>query len=240
MTALVCQDLGRMPYGPVLDLQHRLVRQVQAAPGGPAFLLLVEHDPPVITTGLRPCGRDILAAPERLAREGIEIHATRRGGGVTYHGPGQLVGYPILRLASVARSVRTYVHDVEESILRVLGRFGVSARRAEGLTGVWVGQAKIAAIGVAVSRRVTYHGFALNVAPDLAHFGLIVPCGLAGKGVTSMSRCLGRAVSVDEVKPALVDAIREVFGFEAAARGTRADEDVCGRSRGDVGPRHTR
>jgi len=218
MTALVCQDLGRMAYGPALDLQHRLVRQVQAAGDGPAFLLLVEHDPPVITTGLRPpCGKHLLATPERLAREGIQTFATRRGGGVTCHGPGQLVGYPILRLSAVRRSVRAYVHDLEEALLRALGRFGVSARRAEGLTGVWVGPEKIAAIGVAVSRWVTYHGFALNVATDLAHFGLIVPCGLAGKGVTSMSRCLGREVSVDEVKPAVVEAFREVFGLDTPA-----------------------
>jgi lipoate-protein ligase B len=211
---LVCEDLGRMAYGPALEIQRERVRRVQEAPDGPAFLLLVEHDPPVITTGRRPCAEHILATPEQLAREGIQVHATRRGGGVTYHGPGQLVGYPILRLASIGRSVRTYVHDLEEALLCVLGRAGLGARRVEGLTGVWVGDEKIAAIGVAVSRGVTYHGFALNVATRLSHFGLVVPCGLRGTGVTSMSQCLGRHVSPDEVKPAVIDAVRETLGFE--------------------------
>jgi len=214
MTALVCQDLGRMAYGPAMEIQHERLRQVQAATDGRAFLLLVEHDPPVITTGRRPCAEHLLAAPQQLAREGIQVYPTRRGGGITYHGPGQLVGYPIVRLASVGMNVRTYVHGLEEALLRSLGRFGLSARRAGGLTGVWVGDEKIAAVGVAVSRWVAYHGFALNVATNLLHFGLIVPCGLAGKGVTSLSKCLGRRVSVDEVKPALIDALKEVFGFE--------------------------
>jgi lipoate-protein ligase B len=213
MTTLVCQDLGRLAYGPAHLVQCERVRQVQAARDGLAFLLLVEHDPPVITTGRRPCAEHILAAPEQLAREGIRVHATRRGGSVTYHGPGQLVGYPILRLSDVGRNVRTYVHDLEEVLILALGRSGLGARRAEGATGVWVGDEKIAAIGVAVSRGVTYHGFALNVATNLAHFGLIVPCGLPGKAVTSMSKCLGRQVSVAEVKPTVVDAMKEVFGW---------------------------
>ena len=225
-TALVCRDLGRMPYGETLEIQHRLVREVQAAPDGPAYLLLVEHDPPVITTGRRPCDEHILASPLQLACEGIQVHATRRGGSVTYHGPGQLVGYPILRLSSVGKSVRAYVHALEEMLIRTLDRFGVSAHRAEGMTGVWAGDAKIAAIGVAVSRWVTYHGFALNVAPDLSHFGLIVPCGLTRMGVTSVSRCLGRPVGMEEVKPVLVEAFKQVFGFAGVA---------AWKSRGPVG-----
>jgi len=203
-----------MAYGPAMEIQHERLRQVQAAPDGRAFLLLVEHDPPVITTGRRPCAEHLLATPQQLAREGIQVYPTSRGGGITYHGPGQLVGYPIIRLASVGMNVRTYVHDLEEALLRSLSRFGLSARRAGGLTGVWVGDEKIAAVGVAVSRWVTYHGFALNVATNLSHFGLIVPCGLTGKGVTSLSKCLGRRVTVDEVKPVLIDALKEVFGFE--------------------------
>jgi lipoate-protein ligase B len=215
MTTLVCRDLGRMAYGPALDIQHDLVARVQAAPDGPAYLLLVEHDPPVITTGRRPVAPHLLAAPEQLKSEGIEVHATRRGGSVTYHGPGQLVGYPIVRLPSIGRIVRTYVHGLEEALIRVLGGFGLAAGRIDGLTGVWVAGEKIAAIGVAVSRRVTYHGFALNVATNLSHFRLIVPCGLVARGVTSMSRCLGRQVSVDEVKPPLIAALKDAFGFEA-------------------------
>ncbi len=208
-----------MAYGPALELQHERVRQVQASEGGRAFLLLVEHDPPVITTGRRPCAQHVLASPEQLARAGIEVHATRRGGDVTYHGPGQLVGYPILRLAAIGRGVRAYVHDLEEALIRALGRLGVSAGRAEGMTGVWVGGRKIAAIGVAVSRGVTSHGFALNVAPDLSHFGLIVPCGLTGMGVTSLCECLGRQVTVEEVKPVVIDAVKEALGFETDAPG---------------------
>jgi lipoate-protein ligase B len=231
MLTLLCEDLGRMAYGPAMEIQRERVRRVQAAPGGPAFLLLVEHDPPVITTGRRPCAEDILATPEQLAREGIQVHAALRGGGVTYHGPGQLVGYPILRLASIGRSVRTYVHDLEESLVLALGRFGLGARRVEGLTGVWVGDEKIAAIGVAVTRGVTYHGFALNVATNLSHFGLVVPCGLRGRGVTSMSKCLGRPMAVDEVKPALIDALKEVLGGPASlSRRRYGDERIadCG------------
>ena len=217
MTALVCRDLGQMPYGEALEIQHRLVREVQAAPDGPAYLLLVEHDPPVITTGRQPCDEHILASPLQLACEGIQVYATRRGGSVTYHGPGQLVGYPILRLLSAGKSVWAYVHALEEALIRTLDHFGVSAHRAEGIAGVWAGDAKIAAIGVAVSRWVTYHGFALNVAPDLSHFGLIVPCGLTRKGVTSVSRRLGRPVGVEEVKPVLVEAFKQVFGFAGVA-----------------------
>jgi lipoate-protein ligase B len=208
-----------MAYGPALEIQHERVRQVQASDGGRAFLLLVEHDPPVITTGRRPCAQHVLATPEQLARAGIEVHATRRGGDVTYHGPGQLVGYPILRLAAIGRSVRAYVHDLEEALIRALDRLGVSAGRAEGMTGVWVGGRKIAAIGVAVSRGVTSHGFALNVAPDLSHFGLIVPCGLTGMGVTSLRECLGRQVTVEEAKPVVIDAVNEALGLEADAPG---------------------
>ena len=212
MAELQYLDAGRMAYAAALDLQKRRLADVQAAKEERAYLLLVEHDPPVITTGRRPCAEHILATPEQLAREGIQVHAARRGGGVTYHGPGQLVGYPILRLASIGRSVRTYVHGLEESLVLALGRFGLGARRVEGLTGVWVGDEKIAAIGVAVTRGVTYHGFALNVATNLSHFGLVVPCGLRGRGVTSMSKCLGRPMAVDEVKPALIDALKEVLG----------------------------
>lgn len=216
MTALVCEDLGRMAYGPALDVQRDRVLDVQAAPEGPAYLLLVEHDPPVITTGRRPAAGQVLASPERLAREGIQTWATSRGGSVTYHGPGQLVGYPIVRLAAVGLGVREYVHALEDALIGLLARWDVAAGRAEGMTGVWVGEEKIAAIGVAVSRGVTYHGFALNVATDLSHFGLIVPCGLAGCSVTSLSRCLGRPVAVADVKPAAAEAVREALGLVVA------------------------
>ena len=208
---LICHDLGRMAYGPALDLQQRLVSQVQSAPEGPAHLLLVEHDPPAITTGRRPCPQQVLVSPEQLARMGIEFHATSRGGTVTYHGPGQLVAYPIVPLASMGWTVRAYVRGLEEAVIRTLAKFDLPAGRAAGMTGVWVGREKIAAIGVAVSRWVTWHGLALNVSTDLRGFNHIIPCGLAGRGVTSMSRCLGREVSVAQVKPVLVQCLRSVL-----------------------------
>lgn len=216
---LICHDLGRRAYGPTLKLQERLADRVQARPAGPGFLLLVEHDPPVITTGRRPCAEQILLTPRALARQGLEVIATSRGGTVTYHGPGQLVAYPILRLGRPGLSVRQYVRGLEEAIIRVLGRYGIRAGRAEGMTGVWVDGAKVAAIGVAVSRWVAWHGLALNVSTDPGAFGCIVPCGLAGKPVTSLSRLLDRLVDIDEVKPLLVQSLCEVLNVRAIRRG---------------------
>ncbi len=221
MAQLVYLDVGRAAYEPTVRLQKRLAAEVKAAADERAFLVLVEHDPPVITMGRSTQGTgNVLAPREQLAREGIELHETSRGGDVTYHGPGQLVGYPILRLDLHGRDVHRYLRDLEEALLRLLTRFGVEGRRCEGLTGVWVGNYKIAAIGVAVSRWVTYHGFALNVEPNLSHFGLIVPCGIRDKGVTSLARVLGRAVTVAEVKAPLVECVAEVFGFDGAVAGT--------------------
>jgi lipoate-protein ligase B len=220
MTTLECFDIGRAAYGPTVDLQKRLLADVKAAAEERAFLVLVEHDPPVITLGRSTRGPDNVLVPrDRLAREGIELHESSRGGDVTYHGPGQLVGYPILRLDLHGRDVHRYLRDLEEVLIRLLARFGVEGGRTEGLTGVWVGHYKIAAIGVAVSRWVTYHGFALNVEPNLSHFGLIVPCGIRDKGVTSLARVLGRPVTVAEVKRPLAECVAEVFGFEGVREG---------------------
>ena len=219
MAELEYLDIGRAAYGPTADLQRRLVAKVKASPDERAFLVLVEHDPPVITLGRGAKAGHVTASRQRLAREGVEIHESSRGGDVTYHGPGQVVGYPILRLDLHGRDVHRYLRDLEEALIRLLARFGVEGRRSEGLTGVWVGHEKIAAIGVAVTRWVTYHGFALNVATNLEHFGLIVPCGIRDKGVTSLSRLLGRTVDVAEIKPPLVECMVEVFGFEGARPG---------------------
>jgi|WetSurMetagenome_2_1015567.scaffolds.fasta_scaffold609416_1 lipoate-protein ligase B len=220
MAQLVYLDVGHAAYEPTVRLQKRLADEVKAAPEERAYLVLVEHDPPVITMGRSTQGTDNVLVPrEALALQGIEVHETSRGGDVTYHGPGQLVGYPILRLDLHGRDVRRYLRDLEEVLIRLLARFGVEGQRSEGLTGVWVGNHKIAAIGVAVSRWVTYHGFALNVEPDLSHFGLIVPCGIRDKGVTSLARVLGRPVPVAEVKAPLVECVVDVFGFEGAAAG---------------------
>jgi lipoate-protein ligase B len=211
MATLTVIDRGRAPYGPTLDLQRQLLAEVHAARDDRAYLVLVEHDPPVITLGRRGKAEHVLASRERLAALGFEIHEVGRGGDVTYHGPGQLVGYPIVRLSPAKRPLRGYVRGLEEALIRLLGRFGIEGRYVNGLTGVWVGPEKIAAIGVAVSRWTAWHGFALNVATDLSHFDLIVPCGLRGAGVTSMSRLLGRPVAVEEVKAPLVECLADVL-----------------------------
>lgn len=213
MSELIGLDIGRAAYEPTLRLQQRLLAEVKETPDERAYLVLVEHDPPVITLGRGAQAAHLVATRERLAAEGIEVHESSRGGDVTYHGPGQLVGYPILRLDLHGRDVHRYLRDLEEVLIRTLARFGVEGTRAEGLTGVWVGPQKVAAIGVAVSRWVTYHGFALNICTNLAHFDLIVPCGLRKVGVTSLDRLLGRPVSVDEVKPRAIECMVEVFGF---------------------------
>jgi len=175
-------------------------------------VLLVEH-PPVITIGRGGRAANILVSPDLLAAQGFDVHATERGGDVTYHGPGQLVGYPILDLGALDEDVVRYVRGLEAALIGALERFGIAGARLRGYPGVWVGDAKVAAIGVAVKRRVTMHGFALNVAPNLDHFGVINPCGL-GKPVTSMARLLGRPVSLAEVQPVVVRSLGEVFAME--------------------------
>ena len=212
MATLQCIDLGHCAFAPALDLQRLLVRRVQAD-GWQAYLVLVEHDPPVITLGVSADNRNILASPEELEAAGIAVHHTRRGGDVTYHGPGQLVGYPIFRLTLRRQSLRRYLRDIEQALIAAVGRLGVEAKRRRGLPGVWVGRRKLAAIGVAVSRWVTYHGFALNVSPDLAHFDLIVPCGLTGSGVTSLAELLGAPPEMGRVRMLVAQALAEVFSF---------------------------
>jgi lipoyl(octanoyl) transferase len=156
----------------------------------------------------------VLASRDLLAARGVEVFDSGRGGDVTYHGPGQLVGYPILHLEEDRRDLHRYVRDIEEVLIRVVGDFGIPAGRVPGLTGVWTGDEKIAAIGVRIARWVTSHGFALNVSTDLDYFGLIVPCGIVGRGVTSMVRQLGRAPAADQVSSAVVRRFAEVFDFE--------------------------
>jgi len=219
MAELVYLDVGRMAYGPAVALQKRLVAEVKASEAELARLVLVEHDPPVITLGRGAHAEHVVASRERLAAEGIELHESSRGGDVTYHGPGQLVGYPILRLDLHGHDVHRYLRDLEEVLIRTVSRFGITGERSEGQTGVWVGAEKVAAIGVAVTRWVTWHGFALNVSTNLSHFHLIVPCGIPDKGVTSLERLLGRPVAMDEVKPAVLESMVEVFGFSGAAAG---------------------
>ncbi len=218
MTAeLSVRDLGRAPYAETLALQKRLLGEVRDAEEERAHLLLVEHDPPVVTFGTSAAEANLLADEAQLAREGIETHRIRRGGDVTYHGPGQLVAYPILRVDLHGRDVHAYLRSLEQVVIRTLEQLGISARRVEGLTGVWVGDEnprKVAAIGVGVKRWVSYHGLALNVQPNMRHFGLIVPCGISDRPVTSVAELLGTDVSVSRVKPILVDSLCREFGFD--------------------------
>jgi len=214
MAKLNILDIGRRSYAPTLELQQTLHRDVAAAGEELAYLVLVEHEPPVITLGRSARDEHVLATRQELQRAGIEVHESRRGGDVTYHAPGQLVGYPIIRLDLHGRDVRLYLRGLEEVLIRALGDFNIEGRRREGFTGVWVGDEKVAAIGVAVRKWVTYHGFALNVCPDMAGFEKIIPCGIEGPGVTSMERLLAGPISVDQVKPAVIKYAVEIFGFE--------------------------
>lgn len=173
-------------------------------------LLLLEH-PPVITLGRGGDAANLLATSESLEAHGIRFYETTRGGDITYHGPGQLVGYPLLHLGEGSRDIRKYVTRVEEVLIRTLRHFGIESSREEGRRGVWAGNEKVAAIGVRIARWVTSHGFALNVDPDLEHFRMITPCGLRGTGVTSISRLLGRRVSLDEVIPVVTTHFQDVF-----------------------------
>jgi lipoate-protein ligase B len=191
---LVVRSLGLIPYREALALQRRLA-EARAADDAADTLLLLEH-PPVLTLGRRGSWDDILASPERLSELGIEVVEVNRGGLVTYHGPGQLVGYPICNLRKLAGDAPKYVRGLEEVIMRALAEQGIQGFRDPAARGVWTDGGKIAAIGVAVSRGITMHGFAVNLQPDLSHFRLINPCGLGDRGVTSAERLLGRPVDL--------------------------------------------
>lgn len=204
------RDLGALRWAAAYALQEQLVGQRQRGEISDQ-LLLVEH-PHVVTMGRNGHESNVLASPEVLAATGIDYHETNRGGDVTYHGPGQLVGYPIVHLNEWKRDVHAYVRALEEVIIRTLSDFSVTGERVPGATGVWVGQAKICAIGVHLSRWVSSHGFALNVTTDLQYFQYIVPCGLT-KPVTSL-RQLGVAATVDEVKAALGRRFFEVYDYQ--------------------------
>ena len=184
------------------------------------LLILLEH-PHVLTLGVRGDGgrSHVLAAPDQLAARGVDIHETGRGGDITYHGPGQLVGYPILDLKPDRCDVHRYVRDLEEVLIRTLAGFGIAGevRPGPALIGVWVGGEKIAAIGVHLSRWITTHGFALNVAPDLSLYAGIVPCGLRREGITSMARLLGAAPPPAVVAAHLAGHFAEVFGRQLVA-----------------------
>ncbi len=212
MLGKTCQvmHLGLVDYLEALELQERLLRERQAGDRGDTVVLL-QH-PPVITMGRRGNLANVLVSREDLARQGIGLEEVNRGGDVTYHGPGQLVGYPVLRLADHGNDVYRYLRMLEETIILCLEGYGLRTEQQPGYTGVWMGSSKIAAIGVAIKGGVTMHGFALNVDPNLDHFRLIHPCGYSDRGVTSMANALGRSPDFKAVRDKLVKAFGRVFG----------------------------
>lgn len=208
----VCETryLGLIPYGEAHELQKQLVEKRKADEIPDTFLLL-QH-PHVITLGRAADRTNILADEATRARFGVELHETGRGGDVTYHGPGQLVGYPIIKLLPGRQDIRRYVRDIQEALIRTAADFGVTAEPRGGeFVGVWVGDKKLAAIGIRISRWVTMHGFAFNVTTDLDYFQLIVPCGIRGHGVTSLQQLTGRQFTLQEVAERVVHHFGAVF-----------------------------
>jgi lipoate-protein ligase B len=215
--------IERIGYADGLALQHRILERLKATMSPDAALVLLEHDP-VITIGRSGTEDHLRVSRAELARRGIELHESRRGGDITYHGPGQIVGYPIVHLAEDRRDVHRYLRSVEAVLMGALARFGIAGRRVAGYTGVWVGDAKVAAIGVAFSRWTAHHGFALNVTTDLSAFGLIVPCGIDDKPVTSMAHILGASPRRTDVEDVLIAAFAAEFGFDEVSECASVDE----------------
>jgi lipoyl(octanoyl) transferase len=216
-------DLGAIAYGPAFELQQR-VAEARKAGAVPDVLLLCEH-PHVITLGRNGRREHLRVSSRLLSQMGVEFHQTNRGGDITYHGPGQVVGYPIIHVGEIRRDVVWYIRQLENILIRASSDFGVTARQEPGLTGVWVdtpnrGPEKLAAIGVHFSRWVSTHGFAYNVSTDLRYFEMIVPCGIADRGVTSLERVLRRPVEPAKFQTQLTRRFGELFGFrmEPAAR----------------------
>ena len=199
-----------MPYAEGLELQAGLVAERQAG-RIPDTLLLLEHDP-VFTLGRNARADNVLLSREALEAQGFQLFETGRGGDVTYHGPGQVVGYPILDLSPDRCDVHRYVRDLEEVMIRTCADYGIEAGRVAGMSGAWVGDEKIGAIGVRIARWVTSHGFAFNVSTDLAPFALIVPCGIRGRGITTLERLVGRPVARHDAATRLARHCAAVFG----------------------------
>ena len=212
---LLITDLGLISWSEAFALQKRVVEARKAGEIADVFLLC-EH-PHVITLGRSANRANLLASEHVLRQKGVELQSTNRGGDITYHGPGQIVGYPILNLAAIKRDVGWYVRALEEAMIRAAADFGVSAFRISGKTGIWVkaggSEEKLAAIGVHISRWVTSHGFAFNVATDLRYFDLIIPCGIADRKATSLEKLLARSVSLDEVKPRLIQHLADLLSL---------------------------
>jgi lipoyl(octanoyl) transferase len=217
MATLLITDLGLISYQDALAFQQRLVA-ARKANAIDDILLFCEH-PHVITLGRNANRSNLLASENVLRQKNVELHATNRGGDITYHGPGQLVGYPILNLDKIKRDVGWYVRALEEAMIRASADFGIAAYRVPGKTGIWVqatpSEEKLAAIGVHISRWVTSHGFAYNVSTDLRYFDLIVPCGIADRKATSLEKLLRRTVSLDEVKPRLAHHLAALLSLDS-------------------------
>jgi lipoate-protein ligase B len=214
------------PYPSAWSLQRGLVGARQAG-AVPDTLVLVEH-PPVVTIGRSGRRTNLLAAPALLAARGIEVFDVERGGDITYHGPGQLVGYPIVDLRTIGEDIVRFMRMMEQSVIGTLETFGITAVRERGFPGVWVNGAKVAAVGVAVRRRVTMHGFALNVTTDLNAFDAINPCGL-GRPVISMATLLGRSVDLAEVGRIYAGRFAETFGLDLLRIGRGVVEETLGK-----------
>ncbi len=215
-------NLDSVPYADALALQHRIVDARKRGALNDTLLLL-EH-PPVFTLGRNAHDSNILVSREFLQQQGIDVFRVERGGDVTYHGPGQLVGYPILDLRNFRMDVGWFVRSMEEMLIRAIGDFGIRGKRIEKLVGVWIDQpspiqpeAKIVQIGARIEQWITYHGFALNVDPNMAHFDLIIPCGISDKAVTSMARVLNHPVDPRAVRERVAARFGEVFGAEMVA-----------------------
>jgi lipoyl(octanoyl) transferase len=213
---LLTLQLGTVPYGIALELQRDLARRRIAGEIDEDMLLLLEH-PPVVTLGRTAKQGHLTASPERLRARGVEVYEVERGGDVTFHGPGQLVGYPIFDLKRHRRDLHWYLRQVEEALIVALAHTGIDAERNTGYTGVWTRGRKIASIGVHARDWVTWHGFALNVRTDLSFFDLIVPCGIPQVQMTSVTRELDRDVAMDDVCTAVTQAFGQVFGLEPRA-----------------------
>jgi lipoyl(octanoyl) transferase len=218
---LEVRRLGLVPYGDGVAMQKTLVEERRAG-SIPDLLLLLQH-PPVITLGVRGGSRaHIVASAWDLEKLGVEVHETGRGGDVTYHGPGQVVGYPIVDLRPDRCDVHRYVRDIEEVMIRACEDYGIKADRISGLSGAWVGAKKIGAVGVRISRWITSHGFAFNVNTDLSQFGLIVPCGIPDRGVTSLEKVTGHDIPLADVEELLIEHFSTVFERQVATREAAA------------------
>lgn len=209
---LTAYRLGRQDYAKIHALQERLVLARQRDQIGDTLLLL-EHDP-VITLGRAAKRENILWGLDQLRERGVTVHETGRGGDVTYHGPGQLVGYPIISLSPDRQDVRRYVSNLEETMIRLAAEHGLHAERSAGMNGTWIGRRKLGAVGVRISRWVTMHGFAFNISTDMSAFQLIVPCGISDRGVTSLQQELGAAPEWIKTETRTAELLAEILGSE--------------------------